>query len=421
MPLSPWYHHLVSSLTRIGMRRTLHFSCPVLAGLLSLFAVPAAGIEIATGSMLGPRYGADRFYVRSGPSSQWSPTYAGGSFRGKVKGSLALVRVTQAIFDDEWLKERPFDPGANTDRLIEKLDVYKQHGVAGIVVSMQGGNPGYADESNGVQRGVSADLGEKAGALVSAYSRDGSLKPEWMARLDRLLKAADQRGLIVCLVLFQQDQDEALESPEAIVAAAGNVARHLIERDARNVIVDVADAWDEPEGRWDHRRFVPRYVELLIRAVREQFQHASFSLPIGASSGSGMLYPMSLARLCDLVLLQGDGRTPADKLARSKQFKQYGRPVLMVSDSNGLAATNSELARERSIAQAYLEGAAGWSFVPALTANRFPFEYELADSAELEDSWPADTRHRAYFRAMLEGIAKIVLRRPPSTMGKRRK
>ena len=403
------------------MRLTLHFSYPVLAGLLSLFAVPAAGIEIATGSMLGPRYGADRFYVRSGPSSSWSPTYTGGPFRGKVRGSLALVRVTQAIFDDEWLTERPFDPGANTDRLIESLDIYKQHGVAGIVVSLQGGNPGYADDSNGVQRGVSADLGEKAGALVSAYNPDGSLKPEWTARLDRLLIAANQRGLIVCLVLFQQDQDEVLESPEAIVTAAGNVARHLIERDARNVIVDVADAWDEPEGRWDHRRFVPRYVEYLIRAVREQFQHASFSLPIGASSGSGMLYPMSLARLCDIVLLQGDGRTPGDKLARSKQFKQYGRPVLMVSDSNGLAATNAELAREKSIAQAYLEGAAGWSFVPSLTANRFPFDYRLADSAALEDSWPAETRHRAYFRAMLEGIAKIVLRRPPSTTGKGKK
>lgn len=403
------------------MRLTSYFSCPVLAGLLLLFAVPAAAIEIATGSMLGPRYGADRFYVRGGPSADWSPTYAGGRFRGKVRGSLALVRVTQAIFDDEWLNERPFDPDVNTDRVIERLDVYKQHGVAGIVVGLQGGNPRYGDESNGVRRGVSADLGEKAGALVSAYNPDGSLKPEWTARLDRLLEAADQRGLIVCLVLFQQDQDEVLESPEAIVAAAGNVARHLIERDARNVIVDVADAWDEPEGRWDHRRFVPRYVEFLIRAVREQFQHASFSLPIGASSGSGMLYPMSLARLCDLVLLQGDGRTPSEKLARSKQFKQYGRPVLMVSDSSGAAATNAELARESSIAQAYLEGAAGWSFVPALTANRFPFDYELADSAVFEDSWPADTRHRAYFRAMLEGIARIVLRRPPSTSGKGKK
>ena len=403
------------------MRLASYFSYPVLAGLLSILATPAAGIEIATGSMLGPRYGADRFYVRSGPTSEWRQTYTGGSFRGKVRGSLALVRVTQAVFDDEWLTERSFDPGANTDRVIESLDAYKQHGVAGVVVGLQGGNPGYAGESNGVERGVSADLGEKAGALVSAYNPDGSLKSAWMARLDRLIEAADQRGLIVCLVLFQQDQDEVLESPEAIVAAASNVGRHLIERDARNVIVDVADAWDEPEGRWDHRRFVPRYVEFLIRAVREQFQDASFSLPIGASSGSGMLYPMSLARLCDLVLLQGDGRTPADKLARSKQFKQYGRPVLMVSDSNGLSATNAELDREQSIAQAYLEGAAGWSFVPALTANQFPFDYKLADSAAFEDSWPAATRHRAYFRAMLEGIAKIVLRRPPSTAGKGRR
>ena len=90
----------------------------------------------------------------------------------------------------------------------------------------------------------------------------------------------------------------------------------------------------------------------------------------------------------------------------------------MVSDSNGATATNAELMRERSIAQAYLEGAAGWSFVPSWTANRFPFEYGMADSAVLEDSWPAATRHRAYFRAMLEGIAKIVLRRPPSTTGK---
>ena len=403
------------------MRQTSHFSYPALAGLLlllALFASPAAAIEIATGSMLGPRYGADRFYIRNGLSSGWLPTYAGGAFRSKVRGSLALVRVTQAIFDDEWLSERPYDPGANTARLIEKLDIYKRHGVAGIVVGLQGGNPGYADESNGVRRSFSADLGEKAGSLVSAYNSDGSLKPPWTARLDKLLAAADRRGLVVCLVLFQQDQDEVLESPDAIVAAAGNVARHLIERDARNVIIDVADAWDAPEGRWDHRRFVPRYVEYLIRAVREQFQQASFSLPIGASSGSGLLYPMSLARLCDLVLLQGDGRASADKLARRRQFKQYGRPVLMVSDSNGATATNAELMREKSIAQAYLEGAAGWSFVPSWTANRFPFEYGMADSAVLEDSWPAATRHRAYFRAMLEGIAKIVLRRPPSTTGK---
>ncbi len=403
------------------MRLSLLFSYSLLPGLIAALAMPASGIEIATGSMLGPRYGADRFYVRSTSASQWGQTYQGGPFRGKVRGSLAMVRVTQAVFDDEWLSERSFDPDANTDRLIEKLDLYKQHGVGGIVVSLQGGDPGYEGGSNGVERGASADLGEKSGALVSAYNPDGSLKPAWMARLDRLLQAANARGLVVCLVLFQQDQDEVLSSPEAITAGAANVARHLIERNSRNVIIDVADAWDEPEGRWDHRRFVPRFVEVLIRTVREQFQHASFSLPIGASSGSGMFYPISLARLCDVVLLQGNGRSQADKLARSRGFKQYGRPVLMVSDSNGSAATNAELARERSIAKAYLEDAAGWSYVPGATANRFPFEYGLPDSAALDDSWQVARRQQAYFRAVLEGIATIVLKRPPSTVGRRGK
>ena len=403
---------------RTCMRLSLLFACPAFVGLLTSLAVPAPAIEIATGSMLGPRHKQDRFYVRGGASSAWQLTYSDGRFRRKVRGSLAMVRVTQGIFDDEWLSERAYDPAANTNRLIEQLDVYKQHGVGGIVVGLQGGDPGYAREVNGVGRGASADLGEKSGALVSAYNPDGSLKDEWMARLDRLISAANQRGLVVCLVLFQQDQDESLASREAIVAAAGNIARHLIETNARNVMLDVADAWDEPEGHWDHRRFIPRYVEYLIRAVRDEFQHAAFTLPIGASSGSGMLYPMSLARLCDMVLLQGDGRTAADKLARSRQFKQYGRPVLMVSDSNGEMSTTAELEREQAIAEAYMLGASGWSYVPARTANRFPFSYRLADSAAIEDSWPDAKRHPAYFRAMLEQIARIVLRRPPSSLGK---
>lgn len=398
------------------MRLSMLFACPAIVGFLATFAAPASAIEIATGSMLGPRYKQDRFYVRSGFSSAWGLTYDSGRFRRKVRGSLALVRVTQGVFDDEWLSERSYDPEQNTDRLIQQLDLYKQHGIGGIVVGLQGGDPGYARDVNGVGRGVSADLGEKSGALVSAYNPNGSLKTGWMKRLDRLISAANQRGLVVCLVLFQQDQDESLASREAIVAAAGNVARHLIETNARNVMLDVADAWDEPEGHWDHRRFIPRYVEYLIRAVRDEFQHADFTLPIGASSGSGMLYPMSLARLCDMVLLQGDGRTAADKLARTRQFKQYGRAVLMVSDSNGNLSTSEELERERRIAEAYMLGASGWSYVPARTANRFPFDYRLPDSSAIEDSWPEAKRHPAYFRAMLEQIARIVLRKPPSSV-----
>ncbi len=402
------------------MRLPSVLSTLALAGPVLALAVPAGAVEVATGSMLGPRYGAGDFYVRSGPSSAWGRTYEGGPYRGKVRGSLALVRVTQGLFDDAWLREREFDPDANTDRLIAQLDLYRRHGISGLVVSLQGSDPAYGPDRNGVSRGGSADLGEKSGALVSAYEPDGSLKAAWMARLDRLLEAANARGLVVCLVLFQQDQDEALESPQAIVAAATNVARHLIERNRRNVILDVADAWDEPEGRWDHRRFIPRFVEQIIRAVREQFQEASFSLPIGASSGSGMLYPMSLARVCDVVLLQGDGRSVADKLERSRQLKQYGRPVLMVSDSSGPEATSQGLAKDVSIAEAYLEGAAGWSFAPSASANRFPFDYGVAETAEFDDAWDTARRRPAHGRALLEAVARIVLRKPPSTTLRRK-
>ena len=391
-------------------------ACALVSGAAQLGAV-----EVATGSMLGPRYSAADFYVRSGPGASWGRTYDGGPYRGKARGSLALVRVTQAIFDDEWLRERPFDADGNTSRLIEQLDLYRQHGIGGIVVSLQGGDPGYSADRNGVSRGSSADLGQDSGALVSAYNPGGSLKQAWMKRLDRLLEAANSRGLVVCLVLFQQDQDEALESPEAIVAAAENVARHLIELDARNVIIDVADAWDAPGSRWDHRQFIPRFVEQLIRAVRAQFQEAAFSLPIGASSGTAMLYPISLARACDVVLLQGDGRSVADKLARRRDFKQYGRPVLMVSDSNDPAATSQGVAREVAVAQAYIEGAAGWSYAPGEAAGTFPFDYRVAASAEVDDSWEPAKRRRAHARAMLEAIARIVLRRPPSTTPRKRR
>ena len=371
--------------------------------------------------MLGPRYKQDRFYVRSSRGAPWSQINGSASYRRRLRGSLAMLRVSQGLFDDEWLTEKKFDPEANTSRLIAQLDIYKQHGIGGIIVSLQGADPGYAPQVNGIARGRSADLGRGAGALISAYRADGSLKPAWVSRLDRLIEETNKRGIVLCLILFQQYQDEALSSPAAVVAAARNVARRLIARDARNVILDLADAWDMQGDSWDHRRFIPRNIDNLIRAVREEFQDAEFSLPIGASTSSTMSYPISLARVCDVVLLQGNGRSPADKLARSRQLKEYDRAVLMISDENGSEADAAALSRENAAADAFLTNAAGWSFRPAGLADRFPFEYAPAASADLDESRDEAGRRPAYFRAMLERIAKLVLRNPPSTSAKKGK
>ncbi len=384
--------------------------------LVLVVAGPASAIEIATGSMLGLRYKQDRFYVRNSRGAKWTQTNEGSRYQRKLRGSLAMLRFSQGLFEDEWLSEREFDPDANTDGLIAQLDLYKQHGVGGVVVSLQGSDPGYSEPVNGIERGMSADLGKKAGALISAYNSDGSLKPGWLARLDRLISETNKRGMVLCLVLFQQYQDEVLDSPPAILAASRAVARHLIESDARNVIIDLADAWDMQGDSWDHRRFIPRNIGNLIRVVREEFQEAEFSLPIGASTSSAMLYPSSLARVCDVVMLQGNGRSPADKVARSLQLQEYDRAVLMINDDNGVDATPAALSREHATADAFMTNASGWSFRPPRLADRFPFEYAPADSAVLDESWDEARRRPAYFRAMLEKIATLVLRKPPSTL-----
>lgn len=123
---------------------------PVILTLLLAAWLP--GIEISTGAMLGPRYDHRAFYVRDTGSREWHKTYSGREYRREAQGKLMNLRLAQALFEDEWLKEQPFDPDRNTDAVIAALDFYKSHGVLMINVSLQGGQAGYDPKVNGVDR-----------------------------------------------------------------------------------------------------------------------------------------------------------------------------------------------------------------------------------------------------------------------------
>lgn len=395
----------------------------ICTGLLFFAALPSAlqAIEIATGSMLGPRFKADRFYARTSPGGRWEQTYSEPQYRGKARGKLMVLRLAQALFDDEWMTEYEFDPDENTNRVIEALDVYKAHGVLAISISLQGGNPGYSQEANRIVRRNAANLGPKKGLLVSAFRSDGSLKPEWLARLERVIVEANKRGMIVCLMYFYQGQDEVLEIPESVLAGAKNVTDWLIKKNFRNVIIDVANEWDIQGQTWDHGRFIPEYITQIVAEIRERFQDAEFTLPIGASTGGSMRYPESLARFCDVVILHGNGRTPAEKLEKVRQHLSYGRPVWMNEDDNGRETTRDHFELEVASAKILFEHGAGWGYMPWVQAQRFPFEFMPGPSAEFTDEMPVAERDRAYFKAVLEQIAKLVLKKPPSTVSKKKK
>jgi len=405
------YHRGFSFLFSPPMRA----STALVVLLLLCLTTPAPGMEIATGSMLGPRYDPRAFYYRTPDNQAWRKTYTDRGFRREARGKLMNLRLAQALFDDERLSERPFDPARNTAQVIEALDFYKRHGVLAINVSLQGGNPGYSQEANGVSRENGYKYGPDRGMLVSAFGPDGSLKKEWMARLESLVRAAGQRGMVVCLMYFYQGQDEVLDTPEAIEAAAGKATDWLIDKKFRNVIIDVANEWDIQGDRWDHSGYIPQNIAGLVERIRERFQtrKADFALPIGASTGGQMLYPASLAEVCDLVILHGNGRTPAEKVERARQYGEYRRPLWMNEDDNGRETTRANFSKEIASGDAFFRLGAGWGYMPWVQAQRFPFRYLPGTSAEFHDQMPAQERDPAYFHAVLDHIAGLVLSKPP--------
>jgi len=383
-------------------------------GLVSV----ASATEIATGAMLGPRYDSDRFYLRMG--TRWEQTYSHGPYRSKARGRLMTLWLPNALFEDEWLTEREFDPDDNTNRVIAVLDVYAAYGVGAVGVSLQGGDPGYAKDVNGVSRSGVANGGKEHGSRVSAFKPDGSLKQSWMGRLERLLRETNRRGMVVCLAYFGRGQDEVFESEQAIVAAARNMTDWLIEKNFRNVVIDVAPGWDlEPEN-WDNGSFIPEYIAHVLEDVRERFHEAAFALPIGASSGSDMSYPASLAQLCDVVLVQGNGLSPSRKRVRLQELQSNQRPVWMVSDDNGHELDSAALSRETASADVLFVNGAGWGFRPPAWVHQFPFGYRPGPTSKLNGASSASDRDGAYFKAVLEHIATLVLKKPPHLQKKKR-
>jgi hypothetical protein len=88
----------------------------------------------------------------------------------------------------------------------------------------------------------------------------------------------------------------------------------------------------------------------------------------------------------------------------------------MNEDDNGRATTRANLAKELASCNALFEGAAGWGYMPWVQSQRFPFRFLPAPGAEVKDESPEPDRDLAYFHAVLDHIAGLVMAKPPHRM-----
>lgn len=270
------------------------------------------------------------------------PTYPGRIWNGhRIEGLLLNSRMVQAIFDDAEPATRTlwaypdtgaWDPERNTDEFVAALPSYRAHGLLAVTVGLQGGGsvytPGIIDRYRN-----------------SAFRADGSLDPAYLARLARILAAADELGMVVIVNLFYCRHAAALVEAGSVHRAIENACAWLLETGHRNLLLDVAN---EANAFWKLEPFHPDNAHQLIRTAKSCTLDGR-RLLVGCSTAGGEQLPTDawLAEE-DITFPHGNGLDAAGltaKLRRLRErpgFQRRPRPICINED--GIETANLDVA-----------------------------------------------------------------------------
>lgn len=264
------------------------------------------------------------------------PTYAGRSYQGKkIEGLLLNARLVQGVFDDlnpetrsRWTyPDGPWDADRNTAEFIEMLPVWRAAGMLGFTINLQGGSPeGYSETQPWDN---------------SAFTPDGTPRPDYLDRLERILNAADDLGMVPILGLFYFGQDNRLDDEAAVVQAVEAVTDWLIEKAYRHVLVEIANEVDV--GRFTHDIIKAERCHELIELVQAKsngkVDNPAGRLLVSTSMRGGTLPPDPTLRVSDFVLLHGNSVEDPNRIRQMvydvrQRSAYHGQPILFNEDDH---------------------------------------------------------------------------------------
>ncbi len=218
--------------------------------------------------------------------------------RPRVHGLLMNARFIQGIFDDRTGRGRyarfgvdVFDPAEHTEALIRALPDWHAWGLRAFTVGLQGGMPVFTIGNETIDN--------------NPYSEDGrKFDAAYRGRLERLIAAADDVGMIVIVSLLYQGQAPRMAGERVIRNAVTCACRFLRELGRANVIVEVANEQNVGEFRRHPVVFEPAGMASLLALAR----HESGGLPVGCSSAGGDLF-REIADASDIILIHANGCT----------------------------------------------------------------------------------------------------------------
>ena len=260
--------------------------------LLALTASSACADEPKRKTMVGIQ--ETRFLING------QPTYRDRKWNGQsIEGLLFNSRMVQATFDDlnpktvelwAYPDTKKWDANRNTDGFIAAMPSWRKHGLLAFTLNLQGGSP----------QGYSKDQPWHNSAL----KEDGSLRPDYMARLARIIDKADELGMVVILGIYYFGQDERLKDEAAVKAGVDAAVDWLIEKRYTNVLVEINN---ECNVRYDHAILKPERVHELIAQAKKRAKDKGVQLYAGTSYGGNTIPKPNVVKASDFLLLHGNG------------------------------------------------------------------------------------------------------------------
>jgi len=260
------------------------------------------------------------------------PSYAGRRWNGhNIQGLLLNSRMVQGVFDDlntntvsRWVypDTGKWDAARNTREFIAAMPEWRKHGLLAFTINLQGGSP----------EGHSKDQPWNNSAIVE----DGSLRADYMKRLERIIDRADELGMVVILGYFYFGQDERLRDESAVIRATDNATQWIFDHGYRNVLVEINNECNDV--RYDHAILQPDRVHELIERVKKVTRNCR-SLLVSTSYGKGMTPTENVVRVADFLLIHGndisDPNRISDIVRKTRAMPGYrGVPILFNEDDH---------------------------------------------------------------------------------------
>lgn len=287
--------------------------------------------------------------------------------REEAHGLLMNARFIQGIFDDKNDPERfarwghtEWNATANTDRLIAALPSWYGYGLRGFTVGFQGGGPCFTTPNHTIHN--------------NPFGEDGLvLDPDYAHRMDKLIQAADEIGMVVFVSFFYGDQAKRLRDGKAVRNAVISASRFLKAGGYSNVIIEVANEMNI--GSFDAHPIIqePEGMASLIDLAREE----SGGMLVGCSGGGGYRN-REVAEASDIILIHGNGCTRQRYYKMIEEVRGWGfnSPIVCNEDSQALSQIGVAYKTQTS-----------WGYYNNMTKQEPPADWGITKGEDAFFAW----------------------------------